>query len=289
MKKINVFIYALYLIVFMSCANRSDSHVDYKGVEMATETLVESADEETKTDAQPALTDETLAKAEPSVVEKKILKDGDLDIQVADYAKSRAEIERIVKGNGGYISQENQTDDGYRLHNQIELRLPSDNFDKTVEAIEAIAQRVERKSINARDVTAEFVDIESRLRAKKETRLKYEGFLKNAKNVSEIMEIENQLRQITEEIEAKEGQLKYLNDRVAMSTLRLNLYAELPYKHYRRNASGPSFWQRIGDGVQSGWSGLLSFVVAMLTLWPLFLGLGVVFFMFRRWRKTRNS
>jgi hypothetical protein len=241
-------------------------------------------------EGQPSMSvDDKLANGGLPQTEKKIIKEGSMTMEVLDYPQGRSEVARIVKENGGYISRENQTDDGYRLQNDMELRLPADHFDKAIGELEKIAHKVEAKQVSAKDVTAEYVDIESRLATKKAARQKYEGFLKNAKNVSEVLEVEAQLRQITEEIEAKESELKYMQDRVSYSTLQLNIYAKLPYTHERSEYQGPSFFQRLGDGLRYGWEGFLGFVLLAFTLWPLWLGIGFGYFLFKRWRNKKNN
>ena len=73
-------------------------------------------------------------------------------------------------------------------------------------------------------MTEEFVDLKARLKAKKELEDRYLQLLEQAKNVKEMLEIERELSNIREEIEAKEGRLQYLQNKVTLSTIYINFY-----------------------------------------------------------------
>ena len=65
---------------------------------------------------------------------------------------------------------------------------------------------LDKEDITSNDVTAEFVDIESRLKTKKEVRNRYITILKTKTGkVKDIIQAEEAIRKITEEIEVKEG------------------------------------------------------------------------------------
>lgn len=211
-----------------------------------------------------------------SVVEKikipeKIKKTAYLNITVEDYKKARTEIEKIVKSGNAYIGGENEQNSTYSISNNMVIRVLNKDFDTMINKLLTVASNVNSKNVSAEDVTAQFVDIQSRLKSKKEIEKRYLDILQKAVKVSDILEIEQKLGQIREEIEAKEGELKYLSDQVNYSTINLNFHQEFEYTPTDR----PGFFGRLGSAFGNGWSGFLSFIVGVIYVWPLWIILGV--------------
>ena len=82
---------------------------------------------------------------------------------------------------------------------------------------------VERKIVS-QDVTGEMIDIKSRQEAKKQMRLKYLEFLKESKNMEEVLKVQNEINGIQEDIEAATIRVKYLSHHDACSTINLTFY-----------------------------------------------------------------
>ena len=91
------------------------------------------------------------------------------------------------------------------------------------------------------------------------------SLLKQAKNVKEILEIERELATIREEIEAKQGRLQYLQDRVSVSTVTIEFYKETS-----ETGVTVSYGQKIVNALKGGWDGVSVFFLGLLYLWPLF-------------------
>lgn len=201
-------------------------------------------------------------------IEAQIIKTANINIQVKEFKEGTDKITQIAKANGGYISSSNEQNNGYSIQGEIVIRILSKNFDKTIKELLATAVYVGSKSENAENVTEEFVDILTRLRTKKQVEKRYLEILGQAKSIKDILEVEEQLRIIREEIEAKEGRLKYLKDQVRFSTINLSYYQT---NDKYQKAPEPSFFSKIGDALVEGWQGLLVFFVGLAYLWPLWI------------------
>ena len=101
----------------------------------------------------------------------------------------------------------------------------------------------------------------------------------------EILEIEKELANIREEIEAKQGRLQYLQSRVAMSTITIEMYTEKPQGTGTTVSYGTKMW----NAIKSGFNGLSSFFLGILHVWPFILILAVVLFFIRRKLRKKNS
>ncbi|MES2138953.1 MAG: DUF4349 domain-containing protein [Bacteroidota bacterium] len=218
-------------------------------------------------------------------IPEKIKKTADLNITVEDYKKARTEIEKIVKSGNAYIGSENEQNTTYSITNYMVIRVLNRDFDSMVNKLLTVASNVNSKNVTAEDVTAQFVDIQSRLKSKKEIEKRYLDILQKASKVSDILEIEQKLGQIREEIEAKEGELKFLSDQVNYSTINLNFHQEFEYTPTDR----PGFFGRMGSAFGNGWSGFLSFLVGVVYVWPLWLILGLTAYLLVKFIKRQSK
>ncbi len=208
----------------------------------------------------------------------KIIKEANLGIRVEDYKRARKQVDGLLQKYDAYISSENESKSGNWITNHLTIRIPSKHFDTFMGSVGDIAERITHKRITASDVTKRYVDIESRLKTKKEVRDKYNSFLKNAKNIEEMLAVEEKVRLLTEEIEAKEAELRYLNDKVNYSTITLSINQKLDYVFEDPDYAEPSFFQRIGKAFETGWHGILHLIVGITTVWPLVL-IGIILFL----------
>lgn len=217
-------------------------------------------------------------------IEQQLIKTGDVSLIVADYKATRPKLLAFVKQAKGYVSSDSEENSSYRTGARLQLRVPQQNFDTLLTQIVGLATMVENKSISVQDVTAEFVDIKARLRTKREVEQRYVEILKQAKNVKEILEVESHLRQLREEIEAKEGRLKYLRSQVGYSTIQLSVY-----QRHTESVYEPSFFGEIGTAISGGWKGIQTFVIGLVYIWPFLLIFALVFWFIRRKVKQRKA
>ncbi|MCX6296917.1 MAG: DUF4349 domain-containing protein [Bacteroidetes bacterium] len=219
----------------------------------------------------------------PVKIAEKIKKTADLDISVDDYKVARAAIEKVVKSGNAYIGGENEQNSTYSITNSMVIRVSNKDFDRMVSNLAAVASHVNSKNIYMEDVTAQFVDITARLKTKKEVEKRYLDLLQKAMKVSDILEVEGQLRVIREEIEAKEGELKYLNDQVDYSTINLNFHQNFEFTPQDE----PGFVGRIGHAFGNGWKGFLTLIIGCVYVWPLWLILGLTAYILVRFIKKK--
>jgi hypothetical protein len=224
------------------------------------------------------------------VYKKKIIKDGNISIKSNDIAESKKGIDELVKKyNAYYNSEELQNDDRIITYN-LKIRIPSENFEKFISQIENGKDEISNKSIHSRDVTAEFVDVEARLNNKREYLKRYKDLLSKAASVKDIIAIEENIRTLQEEIESKEGQLKYLSDQVAYSTLDISLYKENEYIYKAKQKD--KFTERVKDSISNGWSAIIGFLLWLISLWPFIILALAATYIFRskiRKRKVKHQ
>jgi len=219
----------------------------------------------------------------PVVIRKKIIKNGRMSLKVEELVRTKNHVDSLVKAFSGYYASENFTNTDYESAYQLRIRVPSAGFEKFTDAVENGGGEVLFKSIDAQDVTSEFVDLETRLENKRNYLKRYNDLLKQAKSIKEILEIEEKIRVLEEEIDSTTGRLKYLSDQVDYSTLDLTLTKQKEYKY--KPGKREMFWERLKQSFSNGWSGFVELFLLLIKIWPLWLIGAVVFFVWRRRRK----
>lgn len=235
-------------------------------------------------------TDPPPSKSSNKSTVKKIIKDGSISVNAKDIVASKKGIDETVKKLNAYYEVEDLQNNDQSISYDLKIRVPSISFEKLIAAIEGGKDEITSKSIQARDVTEEFMDIETRLGNKREYLKRYKELLSKALKVDDILAIEENIRVLQEEIESSEGRLKYLSDQVAYSTLNLNIYKEKAYIY--KAPEEDKFSERVKKSLSNGWASVVNFVLWLITIWPFIIVLLVLFFVVRRfvkrWRSKRK-
>ena len=216
-------------------------------------------------------------------IEKKIIKDARIGVEVADYKTFRISIDSLTGVFGGYISNENLYNNNESINCDLSLRIPEKNFEKFLTILEKGSEKILYKNISARDVTEEFIDIEARLTNKKDVEKRYSQLLSRAQTVKDILEIEDKVRRIREEIESTEGRLNYLKSQVSFSTIDLSIIQKLEFKF--ESTKEKNFFQLLIKSLDNGWKAFLKFVLFIFKLWPFIFILAIVFYVYKKYRR----
>lgn len=215
-------------------------------------------------------------------VAQKIIKESYLEFETKDLDKTFNNILRYVKQNNGVIQNDNASKNYNRSIRSLIVRVPTKGFQNTIDSISKSVEYFDSKSISSKDVTEEFIDLEARLNAKRRLEIRYLQLLSKAKNVKEMLEIERELSSIREEIEAKQGRLKYLNNRVSLSTINISFY-----KTTVNSKVTQSYGSKMGKAIKYGFNGLSSFFLGVLNIWPFLILLTLGVFLLRKWYKKK--
>lgn len=217
--------------------------------------------------------------------EQKIIKIGHFAFETESVEKSYAHILQWVRMHKGMIQSDRTNKEYDRIERTLLVRIPSENFQPLVDSIIKSAKTLDRRDVSKKDVTEEFVDLQARLKAKKKLEERYLQLLSKARNVKDMLEIERQLAIIREEIEAKQGRLKYLQSQVSMSTIHLNFYEMIPLV----KAPSQTYISRLWRAAKGGFTGIGDFVIGITYLWP-FILIGIfVAFIVRRTIRNRKK
>ncbi len=217
--------------------------------------------------------------------QKKIIKDGRMELKVKSLDAAKIFTDSLVSRLGGYYASESLSNQGSDVSVHLRIRIPSNAFESLVDGVGASGGEVLYKVIDTRDVTDQFIDLESRLNTKRNYLTRYQELLKQARTVTEILEIEAQIRQLEEEIDSTTGRLRYLSDQVDFSTLNLTLTHKKPFAFTPQERE--RFSEKLKQSLITGWYGIVDFALMVFSLWPLWVAIVLLTVTVRR-IKQRN-
>ena len=169
-----------------------------------------------------------------------------LDLVVKDAAPAPAAVTALTEEYRGYVQS--------RSAAQIVVRVPSARFDAYLAALAGLGT-VCNEQVQAMDVTEEFVDLLARLRSAEAVQGRLRALLERADSVEAALKVEQELKRVDQLVEQLKGQLQVLKNRVAFSTITIQVsetkrpapvqvrnFGELPF-HWLRELNPNHLWE----------------------------------------------
>jgi len=279
MKYTLIFI-ASITIALASCGEATNAENDLAQI-TTTEPFEESAASDDYVDGKIDIALEDI-----KIADRKLIWTANLIFQVKDVDASTKSISDLCAKYDGFISDMELTNNNYRIANYLTIRVPNDKFHALITDVKGESVFLDQANINSNDVTEEFVDLESRLQTKREVRERYIDILRNKTGtIEDVIQAEEAIRVLTEEIEAKEGRLRYLKDQVGLSTITVELYQKVDYVSVPEVYEKP-YSEEVGESFGNGWKTVKIFILGLVTIWPLLLIFAGVLFWKRKWLKS---
>ena len=164
-------------------------------------------------------------------VERIVIKNADLAIVVSDVEVRMKEIQKMAEEMGGFVVSSNlyqsYTSNSILVPEAtITIRVPAERLDKALDTIKEGAVDVQSETRSGQDVTAEYVDLKSRLKNYEAAERELSELLENAATTEDVINIFNQLAYYREQIEITKGQIQYYEEAAALSAISIRLVAE---------------------------------------------------------------
>ncbi len=291
----NFFLFTLIFFFFLNCKKSEENTFDNEAI--ASDIVSENSDskvyENINAVSLPKVDQVKFVKPKVKnsdethniTTEHKIIRTAYLKFETDDLNSTYNQMILAITKNHAIIQSETEGKDYGSIFKKIMVRIPSQNFNIFVKDISKGVSYFDNKDISTQDVTEEYIDIDARLKTKKILEARYIELLKKTNKVSEVLEIEKQLSIIREEIEAKEGQLRYIQSQVAMSTIDIEFYKTIA------NEAGAtvSFGSKISKAIVSGFNSISILLVELLSIWPFLIILAVAIYFFRKKLRNKNK
>lgn len=159
---------------------------------------------------------------------RKIIKDGELNLVVDELVRAIDRVTKIATDAGGYLLSSELSTQGDAKTATVKVGVPSEAFEDVMRQLRGSALKVNWERATGSDVTAEYVDLQSQLTNLQATQARLREFLNRAQTVEEALRVNAELSKIEGEIETIQGRLNYLGNRSAYSSITLYLEQIMP-------------------------------------------------------------
>lgn len=284
MKRFSLLFLPVAAAIVLSCGQRKESGESISDYETAAPEVKSEAPAVPAANASPGSKDLYAG------LNRNIIKKAHYRFSVADVHKTAEVIETAILKWPAYIETSSLTLDDQVLQSKMTIRIENEYFAECLKAVDKQALSIDFRNISTDDVSKEFVDLESRLRTKREVEARYTEILrKKAGTIEEVLQAEQQIGALHEEIEATIRRLNYLKDQVGYSTIELEFYQPVTMQAPVKEEA-ETFRQRFIIALNTGWTALTTIVLAVTYLWPLLLagGITLVFLKLRKRKFART-
>jgi len=188
------------------------------------ERLGESRVGVTSNGARGALDPTVTPAVQAQMVNRKIIRNGDVEFEVESFDTSYLQVSKIVVEEGGFVSSTNSEKlANGKVRGTVVVRVPPERLDTLMLKLRALGD-LKTQKIAAQDVTKMYYDLESQLKAARAMQERLLNIIKSGKGeIKDLVEAEKQLGVYLEKIEKLEGEIRYYNNLVSLSTLSVTL------------------------------------------------------------------
>jgi hypothetical protein len=148
-----------------------------------------------------------------------------LTVGSGSFDSKLTEVRNLVEANGGFIAGTDaqvQPADSQIRSGVLNFMVPAANFDTIIDQIAKVG-KIQHEHITGTPVGGQYVDLRTRLANAEAQRAAMLTILSGAKTIPEMLQVQQQIGQITGEIESLKGQIKYLDDNTAFSSVSVTL------------------------------------------------------------------
>jgi hypothetical protein len=204
----------------------------------------------------------------PETVGPMIVQTASLNIVAANYDQASAAVEKLAASHGGYVEKLTaKTQTGSARGLSAALRIPAKQLDGFLVDLRKLGH-VEEESRENEEVSAQYVDLQARLKSARATEQRLIELLgARTGKLSDVLDAERELARIRSEIESMQGQNAILVHRVSYATVQVELSEE-----YRERLSTTSkqtkIWNALVEGLGNLEDGVVAALVFLLAFGP---------------------
>jgi hypothetical protein len=224
---------------------------------------------------------------------RKVIQNAEMTIETDKPNEGQQKIGVIAEKHGGFVVISESKHNVAASQNvassvvNVVVRVPAQKFQATIDEIRAVGGRILHDKSSGQDVTEEYIDLEARIRTKRALEAQFLEIMKQARSISDAMEVQSQLAGVRTEIEQLEGRRRFLENQSALSTINITLHTPNPVVVAATRGFLFDLKAAFGDGVEIGadiFLGITRFVIVMIPV-TLFI-LAPAWFVFK-WLRRR--
>lgn len=192
---------------------------------------------------------------------RKLIRTVSLEAETEDFDALMKGLAEQITALSGYVEEQhiygNRAGDTDALRSaDLTVRIPSEKLNQFVTQVEQLSNVVS-SSQTAEDVTLQYSDTESRVKALEVERDRLMDLLEKAETTQDLLEIESRLTEVRYELEGTQSQLRLYGNLVSYSTV----YLDLQEVRVLTPTQEPTVWERTAQGFKSTLENLSQFFV----------------------------
>ena len=158
-----------------------------------------------------------------AITHRKLIKDAKVVLRVGLVTEVSEQIRKATTGCGGFVANSALSDaaEGQRQAS-VDVKIPAESLDNFLTLLSHMGKVLSRTE-TAQDVTDEFYDVQARAKNLHNAEDRLREILKKSGALKDLLEVEKELTRVRGEIEKLEGHLQHLEQRVAYSTVSIQL------------------------------------------------------------------
>jgi hypothetical protein len=213
--------------------------------------------------------------AAEQAVERKVIQNAEMTIEIDSPNEGQRKIAAIAdKYNGFVVISESKQSEAASQNVastvvNIVVRVPVRQFEAAIAEIRGVGGRILHEKTSGQDVTEEYIDLEARIRTKRALEAQFLEIMKQARKISDALEVQTQLANVRTEIEQLEGRRRFLENQSALSTINITLHTPTQVVAAATRGFLYDLKSAFGDGVGAGadiFLGIIRFVIVMIPI-----------------------
>jgi len=241
-------------VLSLACAGSDSDSADSNSAGSASSALDTGKAQSSQTDA--------------SAAQARLIVNTNVALEVDDLRGAYTNAGNLARAAGGFIAESRIADGEDATNAFLRLRVPAEQHDRLLEALRGIGDEIVREETNAREVTGEYTDLQSRLVNLYRAEEQYQTLLGRAGSIDEVLKVTTRLDGVRGEIEQVQGRVNLIENQSDFATIGLTL--SVP--PVARTTNLPSPWQVFADAAEASLTvghGVLNAaaVLAVVALW----------------------
>jgi len=237
----------------------------------------------------PPITPE--APPQPEIEERLVVETSSLSLLVEDVSQKADQLIGYAEEKGGYLVSSSLTRPEEAPLATVIIRLPNEELRLALAHFRNLAVRVTSESLQGRDVTDQYVDLQARLETLERTKAKFEEILNGAEEVEDILQVQRELVNLQRQIDNLKGQQQYLEKTAQMAKLTVYLSSDewaLPYRPAKPFRAKVIFKQAVRSLVLN-LRGVVKLAIWIVVYSPVWLSILLVIFLVNRIKKAHQK
>jgi hypothetical protein len=227
---------------------------------------------------------------QPDVQNRLVIQESNLSLLVKDVVDVRNKILDFVNKNSGYMVTAATSNPQDAPTANLTVRVPATKLQDSLDYFHSLSIKVVSENLVGRDVTDQYMDIDTRIKLLESTKNRYEDILSRATIITDITNLTQQILSIQSQIDSYKGQQISLEKNAQLAKLTVYLSTDeiaLPYapsETFRPNV----IFKLAVRSLVSSLRQLATWAIWIATYSVLWVPALVIFIVVRRWWKKRN-